>query len=188
MGLTNGRDDWRWSCAIITVFFCSYFVISESSAVIGSSGAFYGELWAWVERVGDVEIYEKEIIVDGTVSGSLGEIMLVIRSPVWRRSHATLEENGVKYNILYPNSRWSCVNVRNIDIVMIQYLCVIVGTADNNTWSIPVSHKVAWAAGRLIWTVGWVCSDIITAGLFTEDESGQICGGVEMPSVLALSY
>ena len=87
------------------MFCCSCFVISESSAVIGSSGAFYGELYAWVERVGDVEIYEKEIIVDGTVSGSLGEIMLVIRIPVWRRSHATLEENGVKYNILYPNSR-----------------------------------------------------------------------------------
>ena len=43
-----------------------------------------------------MDIEEEDGIVDGAVSGSLGEIVLAIGRPVWRRRHATLEEIGVK--------------------------------------------------------------------------------------------
>ena len=65
--------------------------MSEISAVVVSKDALYGELSAWVEGVGDVDIDEKDRITDGAVSGSFGKIVLVIRSPGWRRSHAALE-------------------------------------------------------------------------------------------------
>ena len=41
-------------------------------------------------------IEEKDGILDGAISGSLGEIMSVIGSPGCRHSHAALEDNRVK--------------------------------------------------------------------------------------------
>ena len=57
---------------------------------------FEGELSTWVEGVGNVDINDKDGIVDGAVSESLGGIVLVIGIPIWRCIHATSEDNSVK--------------------------------------------------------------------------------------------
>ena len=90
MGATNGGNNWCWIFAIITAFFCSCCDISAISTAIVSTGVFDGEL-SWVEGVSDADIKEKYGIVDGSISGSLGEIVLVIGIPGWRRSHAASE-------------------------------------------------------------------------------------------------
>ena len=76
-------------------FFCSCWFISSVSADVGSTGAFDGGL-SWFDGDGNVNIKEKEVIVDGIVSGSLAEILLVIRIPVWRSSHAASDKNSIK--------------------------------------------------------------------------------------------
>ena len=53
MGTNDGRDYWGWSCAIVAAFFSICCVISAISAVVGSMGAFDGEL-SWVEQVEDM--------------------------------------------------------------------------------------------------------------------------------------
>ena len=95
MGYNDDVEDWRWSCAIVATFFCSCCVIISISSVIWSTGTFEGELSS-VDGVNNVDIKEKDVIVYGVISGSLGEIVLVIRIPGWRCSHASSEENNLK--------------------------------------------------------------------------------------------
>ena len=54
MGANYGGDNCCCSCAIITEFCCSYWVISAISTVVGSTGAFDGGLY-WVDGAGDVD-------------------------------------------------------------------------------------------------------------------------------------
>ena len=154
MGSTDGGDDWHRIFSIIAVFHCSFCVISAIRAIVGLTVIFDGELSAWVEGVGYVDINEKDGIMDGPASGGLGEIVLVIRRPIWRHSHAALEENRVKSNTSYPNSIHSCMNIIRLSLVVIEYWFVIVGTFNDKTRRMPVSDAVACASGRSLRTVG----------------------------------
>ena len=74
---------------------------------------------------------------------------------------------------LYPASRWSCVNVGRMDLVVIQYRTMRVGSPDDNTWRIPVSDSNACSGVKSLGIVGWARSAIMTSGTIEQRNQGK---------------
>ena len=163
------------SCAIIFAFFWSDYCIRAISAKVGSTVLFDGEPCAGaVVGTGDFDIYEAcKGIVWGFVSLSQTEIVFNIACPGWRRVHNASDESGVNEITLYPASRRSRVNVRRIDLVIIQYQMVRFGLPDDDAWKMLVLDSNACLGVRLLGIVGWVRSAIVMTGAVGQRNWGK---------------
>ena len=65
---------------------------------------------------------------------------------------------------LYPASWRSRVNIGRVDLVVIQYQTVTVGSTGDDAWRMPVSDSIACSGVRLLGIIGWARSGILTAG------------------------
>ena len=115
------------------------------------------------------------------------EIVFNIACSGWRRVHAASEENGVNEMTLYPASRRSHVNVGRMDLVVIQYRTVRVGSPDNNTWRMPVSDSNTCLGVRLLVIMGWARSAIVTAGVVEQRNRGKDAAALESHPLLSQS-
>ena len=72
----------------------------------------------------------------------------------------------------YMASRRSRVNFGRMDLVVIHYRTVRVGSPDDDAWRIPVSDLNACSGVRSLVILGWACSAIVTAGAV--DQSNRV--------------
>ena len=82
-------------------------------------------------------------------------------------------------------SLWkSCVNSKMIDIVLIQYLMVRVGSTNDNAWRMPVSDSNTCSGVRSFGIVGWARSVIVTAGVVDQMNWGKDVAALEIHPLL----
>ena len=142
---------------------------------MGSTVLFDGEPCSGgVFGVVDVDIDEAcKGIVWGFVLLISTEILFDIAWLGCRRVHAASEENGVNEIASYPALRRSRVNVRSMDLFIIQYRTVRVGSPDYNARRMPVLYSNACSGVRLLGIVGWERSAIVTAGAVGKRNRGK---------------
>ena len=101
------------------------------------------------------------------------EIVFDIVWSGWRRVHAASDENGVNKITSYPDSRQSHVNVRRMDLVVIQYRTVRVGLPDKDAWRMLVSDWNACSGMRSLRIVEWERSTIVTSEAVGQSNQGK---------------
>ena len=79
------------------------------------------------------------------------------------------------------------MKVRRMDLVVIQYLMVRVGSTDDNAWGLPVLHLNACSGVILLGIVGCACSVILMAGAVNQRNRGKD-SAIGKPSALAPAY
>ena len=84
----------------------------------------------------------------------------------------------------YPASRRFHVNVGKMDIVVIQYQKVRVGSPDEDAWRMPVSDLNACSGVRYLGIVGWARSAIVTAGTVEKGNQGKDATVLEIHPLL----
>ena len=72
------------------------------------------------------------------------------------------------------------MNVRRIDLVVIQYLTVRVGSPDDDAWRIPVLDLNVCSGVRSLGIVGWARSAIVKAGAVEKRNWGKDVTGLEI--------
>ena len=175
--------------AIIVVFCCRDFCIRAISAKVGSTVWFYGE-----PCVGGV-LGDEYVDIDKACEWIVWVLVLLIWTEIlfdisrwgWRRFHAASEENGVYKRTLYPASRQSCVNIGRMDLVVIQYRTVRVGSPDNDACRMSVSDSNACSGMSSLGIMGWVRITIVTADVVGNSNRGNDAVALEIHPLLPQS-
>ena len=84
----------------------------------------------------------------------------------------------------YPASRRYHVNVGRMDLVVVQYQMVGVGSPDGKAWRIPVFYSNACSGVRSLGIVVWVCSAIVTTGAVEQSNWCKDAAALEIHPIL----